>query len=284
MDCTLLLSTYDGGEDLWEGFFKALSVQWPEMDLPIVMNTETKQYSYQNYNIISSNITGNKNIPWGERLRRTLAKIHTEYTLLFLEDFWLRERVDDAFFRQTIEWMNQNPDVANFSFYPCMPGTNIDDGKFERFERRPRKCEYKLNCQVGIWRTKELLGFIRSHESAWDWEMYGSVRAERYQQKFYSLKSDAPLVFNYGDNTKGCIVRKGKWVEDAVLPMAKLYNLNIDYSIRGFSDVAAEKKELQRRACMSVLEKLREPGGIKRAINHIKLVLDDKKVRYLSLR
>ena len=45
-DCTFLLSSYDGGDDLWEGFFKALSVQWPEMDMRIVLNTETKSFSF----------------------------------------------------------------------------------------------------------------------------------------------------------------------------------------------------------------------------------------------
>jgi len=282
--CTLLLSTYDEGEDLWEGFFKALSVQWPEMDFPIVMNTETKQYSYLDYKIIPSNLKGKTNIPWGERLMRTLRHIPTEYTLLFLEDFWLRERVDDAFFRKTMEWMDKNPDVANFSYYPCLPGTNIDDGRFDRFEKRPQECEYKLNCQVGLWRTKELLEFIRPHESAWDFEIYGSMRATRYKQCFYSLKSDAQSIFDYGDNLKGCIVRKGRWVEDQVLPLAKLYDLDIDYSIRGFADAQAEREELQKRANMTVLEKLREPGGIKRAINHIKLVVNDKRVRHLSMK
>ena len=282
--CTFLLSTYDGGEDLWEGFFKALSIQWPEMDMPIVMNTETKQYSYPNYRIISSNLKGKTNIPWGARLLHTLRQIPTEYILLFLEDFWLRERVEDAFFRKTIEWMDDNPDVANFSFYPCLPGTNIDDGRFERFERRPQECEYKMNCQVGLWRTKELIEFIRPHESAWDLEIYGSIRAGRYKQVFYSLKDGAPLVFNYGDNLQGCIVRKGKWVKEQVLPMAELYDLDIDYSIRGFADAKVEMEELQRRANMSMMEKLRERGGLRRAFNHVKLVLNGKIVRYLSLR
>lgn len=282
--CTFLLSTYDEGEDLWEGFFKALSVQWPEMDFPIVMNTETKKYQYPNYKIIPSNLKGNVNIPWGKRLMHTLKRIPTEYTILFLEDFWLKERVDDAFFRKTLEWMDGNPDVANFSYYPCLPGTNIDDCRFERFEKRPQECEYKLNCQVGLWRTKELLSFIRPHESAWDLEIYGSIRAGRYTQSFYSLKADAPLVFNYGDNLKGCMVRRGKWVKEEVMPLAELYGLKIDYSLRGFADDEAEKEEMRKRSNMSFVEKICEPGGIRRAINHVKLVVNKKRTKYLSLK
>lgn len=235
-DCTFLLSTYDGGEDLWEGFFKALSVQWPEMDMKIVLNTETKQYSYPGFKIESFQPSLNKEQTWGERLIDTLKHIDTEYVLLFLEDFWLDKRVDDAFFKKTLQWMKDNPDVANFSYYPCLPGLNLPDFRFERFELRRQKCEYKLNCQVGLWRTKELISFIRPHESPWDWEIYGSMRAARYTQKFYSLRWNAPLVFSYGDNLTGCVVRRGKWVKQNVEPLAKMYNLNIDYSKRGFAD------------------------------------------------
>lgn len=235
-DCTFLLSSYDGGEDLWPGFFTALKAQWPEMDMPIVLNTETKDYGFPGYNILTFHPSENKQQTWAERLVSVLMQIKTEYVLLFLEDFWLDEPVDDTFFRKTLEWMKSNPDVANFSFYPCLPGTNIQDDRFERFELRPQKCAYKFNCQVGLWRTKEFISFFRSHESPWEWELFGSKRASRCPQKFYSLKEDAKRVFSYGDNLRGCVVLKGKWVKDQVLPLAEKYGLNIDYSIRGFAD------------------------------------------------
>ena len=242
-ECTFLLSTYDEGEDLWEGFFKALSVQWPEMDMRVVMNTELKSYSYNGFQIASYRPCVNKQMTWAERLIFTLQHIETEYVLLFLEDFWLDQRVDDGFFRKTLKWMKENPEVANFSFYPCLPGTNIDDNEFERFELRPQECEYKFNCQVGLWRTKELMSFLRNHEDPWEWEIFGSMRAGRCKQRFYSLKADVPLVFSYGDNLKGCVVHRGKWVKDAVIPLAEKYNLKIDYSKRGFEDFDKLKGE-----------------------------------------
>ncbi|MGI6756827.1 MAG: hypothetical protein ACOX32_02795 [Bacteroidaceae bacterium] len=235
-NCSFLLSTYDGGEDLWEGFFKALSVQWPEMDMKVYINTETKNFQYPGFDIQVCNQKTKEELPWATRLINTLKCIDTEYVLFFLEDFWLAERVDDDFFRRTMQWMKENPDVANFSFYPCLPGTNIDDGRFERFELRPQKCKYKYNCQVGLWRTKELISFFKPDESPWEWECFGSMRAGKNKQKFYSLKEDAPLVFSYGDNLKGCIIHRGKWVKDEVLPLAEKYGLEIDYSKRGFED------------------------------------------------
>lgn len=260
-DCTFFLSSYDGGEDLWEGFFKALSVQWPEMDMKVVLNTETKEYQYPGYEIESFRPSLGKDLTWAERIIESLKHVDTEYVLLFLEDFWLDKRVDDAFFRKTLDWMKQNPDVANFSYYPCLPGSNIRDERFERFELRPQKCEYKFNCQVGLWRTKELISFFRTHEDPWEWEVFGSMRAGRCSQKFYCLKEEAEPVFSYGDNLTGCIIHRGKWVKDAVIPLAEQYGLTIDYSKRGFEDFdefwAWRKKNVWQKAMNGhVLEKI----------------------------
>lgn len=232
-DCTLLLSSYDNGEDCWDGFFTCLNDQWKEFDMPIVINTESKKYEFDGLNIKVIH-PPKTDIPWGKRLINTLDNIHTDYVLLFLEDYWIDNRVDNDFFEQSLVWLKENDDVASFSYYPCLPGTNIDDKRFERFELRPEKCEYKLNCQASIWRRKDLISFIRPHETPWEWEVWGSIRATRYKKKFYVLKENEKMVFSYGDNLKGCIVHRGKWNKDAVIPLAKKYNLDIDYSIRGF--------------------------------------------------
>lgn len=235
-DCTLLLSTYDNGEDCWEGFFKTLTDQWPDLNMPIVVNTEWKQCSFPGLNIRTINQKSPKVIPWSKRLIDVLEQIDTEYVLMFLEDFWLDKPVCHTFFQKNLQWMRDNPDVANLSYYPCMPGTNIDDGRFERFERRPQSCEYKLNFQVGLWRRERLIAFLRPHETPWEAEIFGSERVARYTDGFYSLKEDAELLFSYGDNMSGCIIHRGKWVKEAVLPLNEKYNLNIDFSIRGFED------------------------------------------------
>ena len=101
----MLLSTYDGGEDLWEGFFTALVSEWDNFDMPIVMNTESKSYKFKDLNIKCFNFykPGQK-IPWAKRLIRTLKAIKTDYILFFLEDFWLEDKVDVDFFEKSIDF------------------------------------------------------------------------------------------------------------------------------------------------------------------------------------
>lgn len=259
-DCTLLVSSYDGGEDLWEGFFTGLTRQWPELDLPIVLNTESKSYSFPGLDIRTLGLypDGGKDIPWGKRLQETLKRIDSEFVLFFLEDFWLEGPVDDAFFRRCLRWMRENPDVANLSFRPT-PGPNLQDGRFERFERRPRNGEYLFNCQAALWRRERLISFLRPFESPWDWEAWGTrMRGARCRDGFYSLQDGAAPVFPY-DN--GWVIFRGKWCLRAVEPLRKLYGLDIDYSGRGIYEEQMEKAPEQPRKQRFFTERL--PASIK---------------------
>lgn len=235
-DCTLLVSSYDGGEDLWPGFFTALTTQWPELDLPIVLNTESKSYSFPGLDIKTFSFYPGKPPKWGERLIKTLQNIDTEYVLFLLDDYWLTAPVDDAFFRKCLDHMRNNPDVATISFKPTY-GPNIQDGRFERFERRPQKPErrfhFRLNCQAAIWRRERFIEFIRPFEDPWQWERYGSMRSTRYPDAFYALIKGEKEVFPY-DN--GDIVHLGRWDSALAEPLWKYYGLTPDLSVRGTWD------------------------------------------------
>lgn len=230
-DCTLFLSTYDNGEDIWEGFFKSLSVQWPEFDLPVAMNTETKSFQYPGFDIAVLNCR-KKNMPWGQRLIEALKRVDTEYILFFLEDFWLEGPVDTAFFEQCRQWMRENKDVACMSFQ-WTRGPNIQDNRFDRFERKAPDGDYRINCQAALWRRERLITFIRPHETPWEFEWWGTIRSKRYPDAIYTQIQGSKPVFEYNLSVGGT-VHKGCWNKQVVIPLAEKYNLHIDFSKRGF--------------------------------------------------
>lgn len=250
--CTMLVSSHDSREDLWEGFFTTLTAQWPEFDLPVVLYTGSKSYSFPGLNIKTFGLHTDRDSPWGERMRETLKQIDTEYVLLAMDDYWLEAPVDDAFFRECLRTMEKNSDVAVLYFYPAS-GPNIRDGRFQRFERRPQRGEYRFNAQIALWRRKRLIKFIHPQESVWKWEGFGSIRSGRYRDGFYSLiKGEAP-VFPY--NYIG-VIHMGKWYKDVVEPLRIRHGLSIDYSRRGFCDPplaptpAKKKPTFLERLCM----------------------------------
>ncbi len=245
-DCTLLLNSYDDGDDCWDIFFKSIDTQWPQMDLPIVLNTESKKYSYGKYDIETFALfqRGEK-VPWGKRLIETLNRINSEYVLTFLEDNWLDKPVNDDLFRKALGYMKLYPDISviTLSYAYDKKHPNIKDNRIPGFERRPQKCFNKLNAQVSIWRRERLVSYTRSHENPWEWEVFGSERASRYNESFYVLSEGIELPFSYKDfmypngNPRDGVISMGKWDIDMVDKFSSIYDLsNIDFSKRGFYD------------------------------------------------
>ena len=234
-DCTMLLSSYDGGDDLWDGFFKALSIQWNNFDMKIVLNTESKSYSYPGFEIETFNLykPGQK-VAWSKRLLEHLKRIDTEYIFFILDDFWIEEPVDTEFFNKCLRWMRENKDVSNLSFQRTR-GDNIKDNRFERFEKRPQKAEYKLNCQAALWRREKLISYLRPHENPWEFEKYGSMRAARYKDSFYTLIEGAPQIVQY-NLSEGGVLHRGRWCRCVVSPLVEKYGINIDFEKRGFNE------------------------------------------------
>lgn len=259
--CTLLVNSYDGGEDCWKPFFQSIAMQWSEMDLPIVLNTESKSFSFPPYQIKTFSLykRGEK-VPWGERLIQTLKRIETDYILFFLEDYWLNAPVNDAVFRKTLTWLDENPDVATFVFSSKSFAPQQDNGgnKFEGFVQDRQKCEYKIQAQIAVWRRTRLIEFIRPHESPWEWEVLGSVRASRYTDKFYVWRQELPEPFPYhysvdGESYPGIVV-EGKWIREMVEYYSTIYDLSgIDFSIRGFADLERRRRLNQMTALQRIL-------------------------------
>lgn len=265
-DCTLLLSTYDGGEDLWEGFFTALTTQWKDFNLPVVVNTETKTCAFKNLNIKTINSgAGKRNSVWGRRLINTLKQIDTEYVLFFLEDFWLDAPVDVEHFEKCRQWMRDNKDVACLSFQRVKDAENMQDGRFERFEKRSQNGKYRMNCQSALWRRENLISNIMAHENAWEWEKYGTIRSRRDKDSIYSLIDGMPKVFSYD---LGGVVYKGRWCKRAALPLIEEYNIKVDTSIRGFHEDWLETNSKRQRKLLR---------GIKNRINIIRSLVYIKK-------
>lgn len=264
--CTMVINSYDGGEDLWEGLFTTLAAQWPGCDLPIVLNTESKSYSFPGFAIRTLSLyPAGKKVPWGRQLLETLKYIDSEYILLFQDDFWLDAPVDTDFFAQCLRWMEDNSDVAVLSFQRVL-GPNIRDNRFERFERRPQKGEYRFNCQAAIWRKSRLVSALRPHEDPWQWETIANkYRSPRMKDGFYTLINGEKPVFSY---SRGGVVRRGKWDKKVILPLVEQYGFCIDFSKRGFL-VEPEKFTTSPSKRATLLYRLSKPDLFGRILRRI---------------
>ena len=227
--------------------------------MPIVINTETKGYSFDGLNIRTFNTK--KAIPWGRRLIGALKSIETKYILFALEDFYLEDRVDSSALDKCIGYMEENPEVAVFSFYPTEDENNIPSNRYLGFEKRPQRGEYRLNCQIAVWNREKLISFIRPHESPWEWELYGSRRSARYKEEFYSIAHGEDLPFKY---SRGAVIMRGRWWIEKVEPLNEKYALGIDYTARGSYEDYIKSSAPRKRSLLR---------GIKNRINIIRSLI-----------
>lgn len=233
-DCTVLVCSCDSYEDAWEPFFKLFDKYWPDCPLEILLNTESKKYSYKNLNIHCLQKFDNTNVPYGKRMIFHLKQIKTPFTLVLMDDFFIRSSVNVNKLEQVIKWMKNDPRAAVFSFQAIEDELNKPSDKYKGYNIRPICGEYKFNFQAAIWRTDYLLHSWKSHETPWEWETVANFRSFNTKYDFYVLQSDEDTPIDYGFRNSGMGIFRGKWVKDSVEQLFKENDINIDYSVRGF--------------------------------------------------
>lgn len=235
-DCTMVVSTCDTYDDTWEAFFKCIKKNWPKFDMPIILNTESKKYDVDGLNIKCFSMFKDVKVPWGKRLKEHLKKVETEFVFFMLDDYFLVEKVDTKIIDKCINWMKKDKNIAVFSFHEVKDKNNIPSEKYENFDLRPIKGEYRLNCQAAVWRKDILIECIKDEYSPWDFEIYGSVRARKFKQEFYTLREGVKEPLNYCMHHLGTGICRGKWVKSVVVPLFKELKIKMDFSKRGFVD------------------------------------------------
>lgn len=239
---TILVSSCDAYEDLWLPFFTLLKKYWNPCDIQILLNTESKEFSFPGLEIECVHSPGEQR--YGKRLLNALKKVKTPYVLSLLDDFFLRSPVDEARIRQIIDWMDDDKNIVYFNCDPNQAYADWDVDKYPGFRRLPPGNDYVLSLQGAIWRTKKFKKFWLPNVNPWEWEILTNTKSARYSRYgFYCLSGNKPGFLDYGYNPKGMGVFRGKWVIEDVGPLFQKENISVDFTIRGIY-TPGEKKQL----------------------------------------
>lgn len=235
---TILVCTCDSYEDLWLPFFKLFDTYWEDCNIKIILNTETKSYSYNNLDINS--FPASKDETYGERILRNLQEVKTEYTLLLLDDFFLRKKVDENKILKFLDIMDNDKSVPVIYFTKQILN-QANKTQYEGLEQLKRHAMYRLNMQAGLWRTSELLNCWEPIDNPWLWEIFANYSTFDTGKKYLQVADDNESPFYYGYNPEGMGVFRGKWVYDDVQPLFEEHDISIDFSKRGLYKKSEEK-------------------------------------------
>lgn len=251
MNYSILINTCDKFEDCWDPFFKLWSLYWKDCKGTVYLNTEYKDYSFPNLDIISvkgcstHGIPKNKRATWSQCLKWAIEIMDTELILYLQEDYFLNGKVKNEMLEHYLKYMADHPEI------PCIqlttdgiPVREIYDKKEHLHYSNPKHFSY-VSCQASIWRKDILTKLIREHESAWNFEWWGSKRAYYLGIKFLTLNHD---WLKDGNDIIPYIktgVIGGKWYH----PVVDLFNkhgIQIDFSRRGFFDRNRKKPFMEK--------------------------------------
>ena len=214
---SLLVLSCDGYSDTWDIFFTLKDRYWANCPYETYLLTESK--SYDKCKTICK--TGE----WTKRLREALQELDTDYVLITLDDFFIRDYVD----QERINRIKFDNDTAVYNFeqaYTLPVHNSVDDG----FKLRKNKTPYLNSCQPSIHNRLKLIERLQKDQNPWQWEL--SLVDSEY--KFYVNASHLIMDIGYYDH-KQWSIKQGKWCRE-IIPFFEKEGIKIDYSKRGFYD------------------------------------------------
>jgi hypothetical protein len=190
----VLISTYDGANDLWEPLEEAYKCYWNDCDFPIFLTSNHR--SFESDLFIPLQIGKEKS--WSDNILKSLDKINAKYVLLTFDDLFLNKKVDNSFIMRQCQWaLDNNIDYLQFT---------KSVGAKQEFTREILKknlsTEYRNATVFSLWNVEVLRSLLVDSENAWEFETKGNNRSQDLPH-FYSTKKAG---FSYLNG-----VVKGKW-------------------------------------------------------------------------
>lgn len=210
----LLYTSCDKYSDVWKPYFKLFFRFWPDCPFKIYLLSNNLVFKNDR---IQSICVGN-DISWSDCMFKALEGIKEEYILLLLDDFFLSDNIDTKEILSLFEWIR----TAKPNYVRLNPTVKPDKPFNSLVGIVSKDTIYRTSTIVSLWKKETLTQLLIRGESAWDFEIFGTERSDRYDA-FYSTWKDYIPVFN------GII--KGKWERGAIKKLASL-GIEIDYQGR----------------------------------------------------
>lgn len=157
---SILVLSCDKYKNTWKPFFSLLDKYYDNHNETYLV-TETLNCKYSDHTInVNSDI-------WTERFRIALSVIDTEYVLVMLDDFFIREQVNDKLIAKALSTIKKDKNIAVINFEKDY---RKSDNYSKEFNKQRNMQPYLNSCQPSIWNKNILIERLQENETAWVWE------------------------------------------------------------------------------------------------------------------
>ena len=247
---TIFIDSIDSYSDIWPVFFDMFYRYWPDFEGTIFLNTETKTYKHDKFDIVCTEI--GKFNDYGKRFRAGLDMTESDWVMYFPIDCIFMGQVETNKLDHYFNFFKEN-DLDSFSLaYQSYRELKQTDVKGVSLVIPPTSNMFST--QIAFWKKSTLYQLILPHENPWSAEWFGTKRANKMKIKLAcpSTKNDNPLIYDL----HGCL-GQGKWLSNAIEHLQKL-NYQVDFEQRGyFSEPVLTIKYRLKQKWMLVCDGLR---------------------------
>jgi len=223
-ECAVLVASCDKYRDLWSPFFTLFERFWGDCPFPVYLASNTVTARAGRAHTLLSGPDGS----WSGSLAAVLRALPEEHVMLFLDDLFLCRPVNTQELVHRFRWLRQRGgNCLRLNGSP--PPDRLLDSEVGVVSPGTL---YRASTVLSLWRREALLDLLVPGETAWEFEIAGSVRSDAHEG-FYATRTARLDVVN--------TVIQGKWEPGA---LARVRALGVE-------------PDLSRRPVMTPLEQTR---------------------------
>lgn len=214
METAIVISSCDIFSDCWLPMIHSLQKNWPECPYPIFFISNFKKIEEKGIHFI--NVGEDKG--FGSNTKKALELIEANYIILFLDDFFLDDAVDNVMVNDHLNHCIQNNiDFLKIDYRDIIYRDELRIGE-SVYCANPLNIKYSLNTAIAIWKKNALYSLCVDGFTAWDFERKGIVYLRKHNLKIIS-ETIISTSFDKMTIKKICgtgAVGRGKWTAEGI--------------------------------------------------------------------
>lgn len=208
---SVLIGSCDDYSFLWDNFVKLFN-KYFKHDCKKIIVSEHLTKQYENYEFFTSEL----NLNWSNRIKKALEKVNTEFVFFVLDDYFLKELIDEKFINDSIDFLKKY-EANKMLFMPIHDNVCRVSHFMNDIYKMEDNSDYLTSVQPAIWRTSYFKEIIQDNWNPWEFEIIGTQHIQNKNNKFYIQKKENSIYFN--------AVRKGKIMSEGWEEFYKKENL-----------------------------------------------------------
>jgi hypothetical protein len=187
LNTAVIVASHDGSQDLWAPLLTLFKQFWPDCPFPIYLVCNNAEYRSPGVTTIAVG----PDRSWSDTLLAALRSIPEEYVLLWIDDHFVSRPVKAEEILAAVKAFQKVS--GNYLRLQSLPKPNARFNSY--FGIVQKGAIYRTSTVASLWKKSVLAQLLKPGESAWDFEILGTVRSNNYDG-FYSVWHDCFQIEN----------------------------------------------------------------------------------------